>query len=80
MDVRLADGSTGACRALLGRAEPRGVFCCVLTAGHRMRLWLFDAPQGSSMKILAVAIDVPQSQFQRATAGSASLAVRFAPK
>ena len=34
-----------------------------------MRLYLFDAPKGSSMRILAVVINVPEPQFERAVAG-----------
>ena len=37
-----------------------------LAPGDRMRLYLFDAPEGSSMRILAMAIVVPESRFERA--------------
>ena len=33
---------------------------------ERMRLWVFDAPEGSSMRTLAIAVVVPESQFERA--------------
>ena len=33
-----------------------------------MRLWLLDAPAASSMRILAVAMVVPESRFERAAA------------
>ena len=40
-----------------------------LHRGDRMRLYLFDAPEGSSMRILAIAIVAPESDFERAAAG-----------
>jgi DNA-binding CsgD family transcriptional regulator len=40
-------------------------------SGSRMRLYLFDAPEGSSMRILAIAIVVPESRFERAVEGAA---------
>ena len=36
-----------------------------LETGDRMRLFLFDAPEGSSMRILAIAIVAPESRFER---------------
>jgi hypothetical protein len=39
--------------------------------GERMRLYLFDAPEGSSMRILAIAIVVPEDRFERAVGGAA---------
>ena len=34
--------------------------------GERMRLYLFDAPEGSSMRTLAIAIYGPEASFERA--------------
>jgi hypothetical protein len=36
-----------------------------LSTGDRMRLYLFDVPEGLSMRILAVAIIGPESRFER---------------
>ena len=33
-------------------------------SGERMRLYLFDAPKGSSMRVLAIAIIAPNSRFE----------------
>ena len=47
--------------------------------GEWMRLYLFDAPEGSSMRTLAVAIVAPESRFERAmeTAAPAVDSVEF---
>ena len=45
-----------------------------------MRLWLLDAPAASSMRILAVAMVVPESRFERAAAAAASLSVEFSAR
>lgn len=34
--------------------------------GERMRLYLFDMPEGSSMRTMAIAIIAPESSFDRA--------------
>lgn len=39
--------------------------------GDWMRLYLFDAPEGSSMRILAIAIVAPESRFERAVEAAA---------
>ena len=39
--------------------------------GDRMRLYLFDMPEGSSMRILAIAIVAPESRFERAVKAAA---------
>ena len=57
-DCRRISGTTGGRPALVG-----GVY---LSAGERMRLYLFDAPEGLSMRTLAIAVVVPESQFERA--------------
>jgi hypothetical protein len=38
----------------------------VSLSGERMRLYLFDAPEGLSMRTLAIAVVVPESEFYRA--------------
>ncbi len=76
-DVVLAPGATGVCGGLFGETELGTVEQVDVPAGDRMRLYLFDAPEGSSMQILAVAMVVPESQFARATAGP--IAVEFHP-
>ncbi len=49
----------------------------VLSSGDRVRLYLFDAPEGASMRILAIAFDVPESDFERAVEATAPIAVEF---
>jgi hypothetical protein len=56
----------------------RGTFCATFNDGRRsplisedafgarMRLYLFDLPEGSSMRTLAIAIIAPEATFQRA--------------
>jgi len=39
--------------------------------GERMRLYLFDVPEGSSLRILAIAIVAPESSFERAVEAAA---------
>jgi hypothetical protein len=46
---------------LVSNGTARGV-----ATGESMRLYLFNAPEGSSIRILAVAIVSPQSRFDRA--------------
>jgi hypothetical protein len=41
--------------------------------GELMRLYLFDAPDGSSMRILAVAIVAPEETFERAVEAAAPI-------
>jgi hypothetical protein len=41
--------------------------------GERTRLYLIDTPDGSSMRVLAIAIGVPESSFARAVAPAASM-------
>jgi hypothetical protein len=63
-----ADGSGGILSSLVdpnadqsfdgtGRAKGRA-------SGERMRLYLFDAPKRSSIRVLAVAIVAPKSRFK----------------
>lgn len=77
MDVRRADQASGVCGGLAGLTELQVSESVGLTPGDRMRLWLFDAPEGSSMQILAIAMVVPESHFERAAAAAASLSVDF---
>jgi len=42
-----------------------------LSKGDRMRLYLFDLPEGSSMRVLAIAIAAPESRFERAVEAAA---------
>jgi hypothetical protein len=39
--------------------------------GEWMRLYLFDVPEGSSMRILAIAIVAPESRFERVVEAAA---------
>lgn len=39
--------------------------------GEWMRLYLFDVPEGSSMRVLAIAIVAPESRFERAVEAAA---------
>ena len=43
----------------------RNGVCTGQASGERMRLYLFDVPEGSSMRILAIAIIAPESRFER---------------
>jgi hypothetical protein len=40
-------------------------------SGEWMRLYLFDVPEGSSMRVLAIAIVAPESSFERAVESAA---------
>jgi hypothetical protein len=61
LDVRLAAGATGGCGGLAGRTDGGG-----LRVGDRARFYLFDAPAGASMRVLAIVIVVPESRFEAA--------------
>ena len=43
------------------------------TTGEWMRLYLLDAPEGSSMRVLAIAIVAPESSFERAVKAAAPI-------
>jgi hypothetical protein len=45
--------------------------------GERMRLYLFDVPEGSSMRILAIAIIAPESRFERVVEAAAPILDSF---
>ena len=73
MDVLAVGGGAMCGGSLNGSSEVMR-----LQAGDRMRLYLFDAPEGSSMRILAAAIVVPDSDFERAVeSGSPIVSVDF---
>lgn len=80
LDVRVAPGASVACWTLSGDGAARGVDSLSLATGGRMRLYLFDAPGGSSMRVLVVGFVVPEAEFERAAAAAASLSVEFSPK
>jgi len=42
-----------------------------VASGEWMRLYLFDVPEGSSMRILAIAIVAPEARFERAVEAAA---------
>jgi hypothetical protein len=42
-------------------------------SGEWMRLYLFDAPEGSSMQVLAIAIVAPESRFEGVVEAAAPL-------
>jgi hypothetical protein len=42
-----------------------------VATGEWMRLYLFDVPEGSSMRILAIAIIAPESRFERVVEAAA---------
>jgi hypothetical protein len=67
MDVVITEGAQ-ACHAEVTSG---------LRPGDRMRLYLFDAPEGSSMRVLAVPLVVPESDFERAVEATAPIAVEF---
>jgi hypothetical protein len=78
MDVGIAAGATGDCGGVRGDTGPSGLENVALKTGDRMRLYLFDAPEGSSMRSLAVAMVVPESDFERAVeAGAPVVSVEF---
>jgi hypothetical protein len=70
MDVAIAAGVIGdpGCRGISGRTVgmPWLGGSVSVSSGERMRLYLFDAPEGLSMRTLAIAVVVPESQFDRA--------------
>lgn len=48
-------------------------FIAGVATGDRMRLYLFDVPEGSSLGVLAIAIAAPESSFQRAVETAAPI-------
>lgn len=69
MDVEVAAGAN-VCHEVMTRGSDRAplvVGNIGLVSGDRMRLYLFDMPDGSSMRILAIAIIAPESRFASLT-------------
>lgn len=74
MDVMIAAGASicqyfGRPEALTN--EQGDLLDINLQTGRRMRLYLFDVPEGSSMRMLAIAIVAPESTFERAVEAAA---------
>jgi WD40 repeat protein len=74
MDVVIAAGaSVCAGDGVAGLDGDRGVLVVDgvgFRTGDKMRLYLFDAPEGSSMRVLAIAIIARESTFDRAVAAA----------
>ena len=53
-----------------------------LKPGSRMRLYLLDVPEGSSIRILAIAIVAPEARFERVLEAASPVldSVRFHPE
>lgn len=66
LDVAIADGASQLCAGLIGDTELGFRQGVGLSTGSRMRLYVYDAPDGSSLRILAIAIVVPESRWERA--------------
>ena len=64
MDVVLAPGADGCDGTVLQLKDGTDRRGAVLDQGSRMRLHLFDMPQGSSMLILAIAVVAPEPTFE----------------
>lgn len=74
MDVVTAPGASvcgGTTRVVSAR---EGV---ALSQGSRMRLYMFDLPDGSSARILAIAIVAPEADFERVLAAAAPIVASF---
>jgi hypothetical protein len=67
MDVVIADGANACYAGVMNQLRP----------GYRMRLYLFDAPGGSSMSVLAIPLVVPELDFERAVENTAPITVEF---
>ena len=74
LDVVIAAGAS-VCDEVMGRgAHPRPtqvVGGTPLAPGDRMRLYLFDVPEGPSMRVLAMAIVAPESRFENVVEAAA---------
>lgn len=44
-----------------------------VATGEWMRLYLFDVPEGSSLRVLAIAIVAPESRFERVVEAAAPI-------
>jgi hypothetical protein len=76
MDVVRAVGGSAGCDGLLGNGEPSEQGVSFATGGP-VRLYLFDAPEGQSMRILGIAIAVPEWRFERAVVSAGAIGVEF---
>jgi len=71
--------SVGGAEAWMMDVAATSVFCHqgirwdLLDGAHRTRLYLFDAPEGSSMRILAIEMIASKSQFEYAVEAAATL-------
>jgi hypothetical protein len=69
MDVVAAPGAS-VCDAIeapqvLTPGDDGGWYYLDAKLGHRMRLYLVDLPEGSSTRILAIAVNAPVASFER---------------
>ncbi|MEA2678007.1 MAG: hypothetical protein QOJ81_2148 [Chloroflexota bacterium] len=71
IDVAIANGASGTS----GSCGP--LSSLAMGTRDRMRLYLFDASDASSFRVLAIAIVIPESRFQRAVAGPVIDSVEF---
>jgi hypothetical protein len=74
LDVVVAAGASVCDEVIARGSHPRPtqvIGGTPIAPGDRMRLYLFDAPEGSSMRILAMAIIAPESRFERAVEAAA---------
>ena len=56
-----------------GPFSESGGFRTGVTSGEWMRLYLFDVPEGLSMRVLAIAIVAPEARFERAVETAAPI-------
>jgi hypothetical protein len=77
MDVVSVVGTDARCESLLENGALTERESVALTTGLPVRLYLFDAPESSSMRVLAVAISVPERRFERGAAEWAGPIVEF---
>jgi DNA-binding CsgD family transcriptional regulator len=77
MDVVSTAGANADCGGLAGDGNLLARENVSLATGGRVRLYLFDAPEGSSMRTLAIAIKVPESRWQTAVDAAAAVSVEF---
>lgn len=77
MDVRSVVGANPRCESLSGDEQLSPQEGVALATGVPLRLYLFDAPEGSSMRVLALAINVPERRFERAAVEWAGPIVQF---
>ena len=73
------DGRSSVLMSLSPHPYPGAEWRPALDAASRMRLYLVDLPEGSSMRFLAIAIVAPQSRFEHVTEAATPIveSVRF---